>query len=79
MAEKTWQDYKKNKPFKPSPLKDIKVLEVCTQLLGPIGPALLAQMGAQVIKCEFPPLGDSTRSLNPFGWFFKRLFNLFFT
>jgi crotonobetainyl-CoA:carnitine CoA-transferase CaiB-like acyl-CoA transferase len=71
MMEKTWQDYKQNKPFKPSPLKDIKVLEVCTMLLGPIGPALLAQLGAEVIRCEIPPLGDATRSLNPFGWFFK--------
>jgi crotonobetainyl-CoA:carnitine CoA-transferase CaiB-like acyl-CoA transferase len=59
-------------------LKDLKVLEVCTQLLGPIGPALLAQMGAQVIKCEFPPLGDSTRSLNPFGWFYKNQSPLLF-
>jgi crotonobetainyl-CoA:carnitine CoA-transferase CaiB-like acyl-CoA transferase len=40
-------------------------------LLGPVGPALLAQLGAEVIRCEIPPLGDSTRSLNPFGWFFK--------
>jgi crotonobetainyl-CoA:carnitine CoA-transferase CaiB-like acyl-CoA transferase len=71
MAEKTWQDYLKNKSKNPSPLRDIKVLEVCTMLLGPIGPALLAQLGAEVIRCEIPPLGDATRSLNPFGWFFK--------
>ena len=71
MTEKTWQNYKQNKPFKPSPLKDIKVLEVCTMLLGPMGPALLAQLGAEVIRCEIPPMGDSTRSLNPFGWFLK--------
>jgi crotonobetainyl-CoA:carnitine CoA-transferase CaiB-like acyl-CoA transferase len=71
MSEKTWQDYKKNKSSKPSPLKDIKVLEVTTMLLGPIGPALLAQLGAEVIRCEIPPQGDVTRSLNPFGWFFK--------
>jgi crotonobetainyl-CoA:carnitine CoA-transferase CaiB-like acyl-CoA transferase len=71
MADKTWQDYKQNKPLKPSPLEGIKVLEVCTMLLGPIGPALLAQLGAEVIRCEIPPLGDSTRSLNPFGWFFR--------
>jgi crotonobetainyl-CoA:carnitine CoA-transferase CaiB-like acyl-CoA transferase len=71
MAEKTWQDYKQNKHFKPSPLKDIKVLEVCTNALGPFGPALLAQLGAEVIRCEIPPLGDTTRSLNPFGWFYK--------
>ena len=71
MAEITWEDYKKNKYSKPAPLKDIKVLEVCTMLLGPMGPALLAQLGAEVIRCEIPPMGDSTRSLNPFGWFLK--------
>src|SRR3990172_8019858 len=71
MAEETWKDYRQNKSFKPSPLEGIKVLEVCTMLLGPVGPALLAQMGAEVIRCEIPPLGDSTRSLNPFGWFFR--------
>jgi crotonobetainyl-CoA:carnitine CoA-transferase CaiB-like acyl-CoA transferase len=71
MSEKTWKDYKESKPFKASPLKGIKVLEVCTMLLGPIGPALLAQLGAEVIRCEIPPLGDATRSLNPFGWFLK--------
>jgi len=52
-------------------LKGVKVLEVCTMLLGPIGPALLAQLGAEVYRCEIPPLGDATRSLNPFGWFLK--------
>lgn len=71
MAEITWKDYKKNKQSKSSPLEGIRVLEVCTMLLGPIGPALLAQLGAEVIRCEFPPMGDVTRSLNPFGWFFK--------
>ncbi|MBN2318142.1 MAG: CoA transferase [Acidobacteria bacterium] len=71
MSEITWQDYKKNKEKKSSPLEGIRVLEVCTMLLGPIGPALLAQLGAEVIRCEFPPMGDVTRSLNPFGWFYK--------
>lgn len=71
MAEITWKDYKKNKKTKSSPLEGIRVLEVCTMLLGPIGPALLAQLGAEVIRCEFPPMGDVTRSLNPFGWFYK--------
>jgi len=28
-------------------------------------------MGAEVVKVEMPPLGDVTRSLNPFGWFYK--------
>jgi len=71
MAEKTWQHNKENKLSKPAPLKGVKVLEVCTMLLGPMGPALLAQLGAEVIRCEIPPMGDSTRSLNPFGWFLK--------
>jgi crotonobetainyl-CoA:carnitine CoA-transferase CaiB-like acyl-CoA transferase len=71
MAEITWKDYKERKRTKPAPLKGIKVLEVCTMLLGPMGPALLAQLGAEVIRCEIPPLGDSTRSLNPFGWFLR--------
>ena len=71
MKEETWENYKERKHFKPSPLKGIRVLEVCTMLLGPLGPALLGEMGAEVIKCEIPPLGDTTRSLNPFGWFFK--------
>lgn len=69
--EKTWENYKKTKHAKPSPLKGIKVLEVCTNALGPFGPALLAQLGAEVIRCEVPPTGDTTRSLNPFGWFYK--------
>ncbi len=71
MTAKTWNRYKEEKHQKPSPLKGIKVLEVCTMLLGPFGPALLAQLGAEVIRCEIPPLGDATRSLNPFGWFFR--------
>jgi crotonobetainyl-CoA:carnitine CoA-transferase CaiB-like acyl-CoA transferase len=71
MTDQIWQDYVRTKQSKPSPLKDIRVLEVCTMLLGPIGPALLAQLGAEVIRCEIPPLGDSTRSMNPFGFFFR--------
>ncbi len=71
MAKATWENYKENKPFKPSPLKDIKVLEVCTLLLGPSGPGFLARMGAQVIKCEIPPMGDTLRNMVPFGYFFR--------
>jgi len=71
MAEETWENYKEKKHFKPSPLKGLRVLEVCTILLGPAGPAFLAAMGAEVIKCEIPPSGDPCRSLNPFGWLFK--------
>ena len=65
MAEETWKDYKEKKRFKPSPLKGLRVLEVCTLVFGPLGPAILGQLGAEVIKCEIPPLGDVTRSLIP--------------
>jgi len=71
MAEETWSDYKRKKHFKPAPLNGIKVLEVCTLLLGPSGPGFLATMGAEVIKCEIPPMGDTVRELVPFGYFFK--------
>jgi crotonobetainyl-CoA:carnitine CoA-transferase CaiB-like acyl-CoA transferase len=71
MAEEIWQNYKEEKHSKPSPLKDIRVLEVCTILLGPAGPGFAAEMGAEVIKCEVPPMGDTCRNLNPFGYLFK--------
>jgi len=67
----TWQDYKEKKHSRPSPLKGIRVLEVCTLLLGPAGPGFLAEMGAEVIKCEFPPMGDTCRDLTPFGYLFQ--------
>ena len=71
MAEDTWKDYREKKHSKPSSLKGIRVLEVCTLLLGPSGPGILSRMGAEVIKCEMPPLGDTLRSLVPFGYFFR--------
>ena len=71
MAETTWRNYLENKHVKPAPLKGIKVLEVCTLILGPAGPSFLAKMGAEVIKCEIPPLGDTSRNLIPFGDYFR--------
>jgi crotonobetainyl-CoA:carnitine CoA-transferase CaiB-like acyl-CoA transferase len=71
MAESTWKDYKEKKHSRPLPLKGIRVLEVCTLLLGPSGPGTLARLGAEVIKCEMPPLGDTMRSLVPFGYWFR--------
>ena len=68
---KVYEDYVKNKFKKPAPLKGIRVLEVCTLVFGPAGPGFLAELGAEVIKLELPPLGDVMRSLNPFGWFYK--------
>jgi crotonobetainyl-CoA:carnitine CoA-transferase CaiB-like acyl-CoA transferase len=71
MSEETWKDYKEKKHSKPLPLKGIRVLEVCTLLLGPAGPGFAAEMGAEVIKCEFPPMGDTCRDLTPFGYRFR--------
>jgi len=71
MSEETWKNYKEKKHSKPSPLRGIRVLEVCTLLLGPSGPGFLAKLGAEVIKCEIPPMGDTGRDLVPFGYFYK--------
>lgn len=71
MAEETWKNYKERKHLRPAPLKGIRVLEVCTLLLGPSGPGFLARMGAEVIKCEIPPMGDTLRNMVPFGYFFR--------
>ena len=71
MAESHWEDYTVTKNSKSLPLKGIRVLEVCTLLLGPSGPGILSRLGAEVIKCEMSPLGDALRSLVPFGYFFK--------
>jgi len=71
MVEGIWKDYKEKKNSKPLPLKGIRVLEVCTLLMGPSGPGFLSRLGAEVIKCEMPPLGDTLRSLGPFGHFFR--------
>ena len=68
---KAFKGYVKNKYSRPAPLKGVRVLEVCTLLFGPAGPAFLAELGAEVIKIELPPAGDVTRSLNPFGWLYK--------
>ena len=71
MAQETWNDYKQKKHSRPLPLKGIRVLEVCTLLLGPAGPGFAAEMGAEVIKCEIPPMGDTCRDLTPFGYQFR--------
>jgi len=66
-----FRNYAETKNKRPGPLSGLRVLEVCTLLFGPAGPSFLAELGAEVIKVELPPVGDVTRSLNPFGWFYK--------
>ncbi|MBU1155009.1 MAG: CoA transferase [Proteobacteria bacterium] len=77
MAEATWRDYVKNKPKKPKPLSGLRVLEVCTIVFGPSGPSWLAEMGAEAIKVEIPPLGDLERDLSCSGFRFKEQSPLF--
>jgi crotonobetainyl-CoA:carnitine CoA-transferase CaiB-like acyl-CoA transferase len=71
MSVEPWENYKEKKHSLPSPLKGIRVLELCTVLLGPAGPGFLAAMGAEVIKCELPPMGDTCRNLVPYGCLFR--------
>lgn len=71
MGQETWKDYKQTRHAKPMPLKGVRVLEVGTLILGPVGTGYAASMGAEVIKCEIPPIGDTGRNMTPFGYFYK--------
>jgi crotonobetainyl-CoA:carnitine CoA-transferase CaiB-like acyl-CoA transferase len=71
MAQETWRNYLEGIHNKPAALKGLRVLEACTIILGPAGPSFLAKLGAEVIKCEIPPIGDTSRNLGPFGGYFR--------
>lgn len=48
------------------PLHDIRVLDVSRLLSGPYCTMLLADLGAEVLKVEYPRGGDPARTLEPF-------------
>jgi crotonobetainyl-CoA:carnitine CoA-transferase CaiB-like acyl-CoA transferase len=56
---------------KPEALAGLKIVELCTLVLGPSGPAYLSELGATVFKVELPGMGDTMRSLSPFAKFFR--------
>ena len=56
---------------KPEALADIKIVELCTLILGPSLPSYLSELGATVFKVELPGAGDTMRSLTPFAKFFR--------
>ncbi len=55
---------------KPEPLKGVRVLEVCSVVLGPAACDYLAEFGAEVIKFEGQK-GDQMRFVTPYAYFWN--------
>jgi succinyl-CoA---D-citramalate CoA-transferase len=56
---------------KPDALAGLRVLELTTLVLGPSTADFLGEFGAEVIKVELPPNGDTMRYVTPRGTFWK--------
>lgn len=68
----TNQEFDASKIFaKPEALRGIRILELCTLILGPATADYLGEFGAEVIKVELPGAGDTMRSVTPYGTFWK--------
>ena len=57
---------------KPEPLAGVRVLEVCSVVLGPAACDYLAEFGAEVIKFEGRK-GDQMRFVTPYAFFWKNM------
>ena len=61
-------------PAGPQPLAGIKVIELTHMVMGPVAGAILAELGAEVVRIE-PPGGDSTRFLQGSGAGYFPMYN----
>ena len=48
----------------PGPLEGLKVFEIANRIAAPGACAILADMGAEVVKFEHPETGDPARSID---------------
>jgi len=58
---------------KPEALQAIRVVELGTLILGPCTSDYLGEFGAEVIKVELPPTGDTMRYVPPDGYYWENL------
>ena len=48
----------------PGPLEGLKVFEIANRIAAPAACAILADMGAEIVKFEHPKTGDPVRSID---------------
>ncbi len=66
VARSVMQSLRKSEKMPDQALSGLVVLDLSENISGPYSTKLLADYGAEVIKIEKPPLGDSSRSMGPF-------------